>query len=45
VFIMKGRKAHYLPNRVDHIFKMRGLWYVNVALQMRWLLMIDNTTR
>ena len=34
VFITKGSKAIDLPNGLDYIFKMRGLWYVNVAVQM-----------
>jgi hypothetical protein len=34
VFIMKGSKATGLPDGMDHIFKMRGWGYVNVAVQM-----------
>ena len=44
VFILKGCKALDLPDGVDQIFKMQRLWYVNVAVQMFGLLIIDNRT-
>ena len=30
---MKRRKTPDLPDGMDHILKMRGLWYVTVAVQ------------
>ena len=34
MFIMKGSQTPGLPDRVDRIFKMRRLWYVDIAVQM-----------
>ncbi|MDP9041432.1 MAG: hypothetical protein M3N30_05585 [Bacteroidota bacterium] len=45
VFIVKAGKALNLPGGVDHLFEMRGLWYVNVAVQVSELLMMYNLTK